>query len=593
MRASLLALAAGLAIPAAALGATLNVNSTADTLVAGDGQCTLREAIINANGDSDTTAGDCAAGSGADLINVPAGSYEIGGIDGGHGGHLDVADELTLRGAGAAVTVIDAQGIDTVIEVHQSVAAIERVTLTGGSFGFFWAGGIVNDDAVLTVSDSIVSGTDGGCREVFFAYGCAAGIVQVGGTTTLRRSAVTNNRLGIRVDSGGVLRVENSTISANTDGARFFCVPGIFCGCIAEPAFYAPDAVVDVAYSTIADNLVDPSPSCVTRSHGAALLGDAVFEASVISNPGMTNCLGSVQSTGHNIDSDGSCGLTDPTDLSGQDPLLSSLRDNGGPTPTHALFSGSPAIDAIPAAACSYDHDGDPGTPELALTQDQRGAPRPTPGDAGRCDIGAYEGTLDNALPVAACQDVSVPTDPGACHASPSVDAGSSDADDDPLTIEQTPAGPYPPGTTAVTLRVTDPYGASDSCQAQVTVRDEEAPQIECLNPNPIPHERFREYYVSAVDNCRRPAPGVPLLVCGSVFSELSACAQVTSHECFALKKNGQRVERRCEARDELFLLKIDRPPKKKSHVRWTVVATDSFGNEANGVCEAVVDKVR
>src|SRR3990172_5132108 len=111
MRESLLALATGLVLPTVVLGATLNVNSTADTLVAGDGQCTLREAILNANGDSDTTAGDCAAGSGADLINVPAGTYTLAipGPDSENAsatGDLDITGDLTLRGAGAAMTAL-------------------------------------------------------------------------------------------------------------------------------------------------------------------------------------------------------------------------------------------------------------------------------------------------------------------------------------------------------------------------------------------------------------------------------------------------------------------------------------------------------
>jgi hypothetical protein len=64
------------------------------------------------------------------------------------------------------------------------------------------------------------------------------------------------------------------------------------------------------------------------------------------------------------------------------DPLLAPLADNGGPTPTHALLPGSPAIGA-----------GDPGfTPGLsgALEFDQRGAPF-TRLSGARIDIGAYE----------------------------------------------------------------------------------------------------------------------------------------------------------------------------------------------------------
>ena len=59
------------------------------------------------------------------------------------------------------------------------------------------------------------------------------------------------------------------------------------------------------------------------------------------------------------------------------DPLLGPLADNGGPTLTHGLLPGSPAIDAIPAESCR-------------LETDQRGEPRLAP-----CDIGAFEVQAD------------------------------------------------------------------------------------------------------------------------------------------------------------------------------------------------------
>jgi len=65
-------------------------------------------------------------------------------------------------------------------------------------------------------------------------------------------------------------------------------------------------------------------------------------------------------------------------------PLLSPLQDNGGPTPTHAPLSGSPALDAGDALT----PDGD--CPAL----DQRGLARPvnaTSATDPRCDIGAVE----------------------------------------------------------------------------------------------------------------------------------------------------------------------------------------------------------
>jgi hypothetical protein len=61
------------------------------------------------------------------------------------------------------------------------------------------------------------------------------------------------------------------------------------------------------------------------------------------------------------------------------DPLLSTLTDNGGPTWTHALLPGSPALQAIPTG------ENGCGT---TYTQDQRGIARP---QWFGCDIGAFE----------------------------------------------------------------------------------------------------------------------------------------------------------------------------------------------------------
>ena len=66
------------------------------------------------------------------------------------------------------------------------------------------------------------------------------------------------------------------------------------------------------------------------------------------------------------------------------------------------------------------------------------------------------------------------------CMANASVDNGSSDPDGDPITITQSPAGPYPIGTNLVTLTVTDSHGASSSATSYVIVRDTTPPQITC-----------------------------------------------------------------------------------------------------------------
>jgi hypothetical protein len=81
-----------------------------------------------------------------------------------------------------------------------------------------------------------------------------------------------------------------------------------------------------------------------------------------------------ITSAGGNIADDASCNLVTPSDQPSTDPLLGPLADNGGPTLTHALLAGSPAIDAAVDAACP--------------PRDQRGVLRPA--GAG-CDVGSVE----------------------------------------------------------------------------------------------------------------------------------------------------------------------------------------------------------
>ena len=90
--------------------------------------------------------------------------------------------------------------------------------------------------------------------------------------------------------------------------------------------------------------------------------------------------------------------------------------------------------------------------------------------------------TLPNTAPVAVCQDVTAPAD-GNCQAAVSpeeFDGGSYDPDGDPLFFEADPPGPYPLGTTTITLTVADDKGLPDTCTADVTVEDTAAPDITC-----------------------------------------------------------------------------------------------------------------
>jgi hypothetical protein len=97
-------------------------------------------------------------------------------------------------------------------------------------------------------------------------------------------------------------------------------------------------------------------------------------------------------STGHNVEDLDTCNFDQPSDQPNTNPLLGALVDNGGPTATHALLPGSPAINAGDNSTCA-------AAPVSGM--DQRGIPRP---QGLVCDIGAYEQQEPTAVTLADLQ---------------------------------------------------------------------------------------------------------------------------------------------------------------------------------------------
>jgi hypothetical protein len=133
-----------------------------------------------------------------------------------------------------------------------------------------------------------------------------------------------------------------------------------------------------------------------------------------------------------------------------------------------------------------------------------------------------------NQAPVAQSQNVTVAAG-AACTANASIDNGSYDPDSgDTITVTQSPAGPYPLGTTNVTLTVTDSNGASSSAQATVTVVDQTAPVIALHGDNPKTVECPYGYVdpgATATDNC---AGSVAVSVSGSVNTAVPGSYTIT-----------------------------------------------------------------
>jgi hypothetical protein len=80
------------------------------------------------------------------------------------------------------------------------------------------------------------------------------------------------------------------------------------------------------------------------------------------------------------------------------------------------------------------------------------------------CRLGNYD-CVSNQPPIAICQNKVVPAGRFGV-ADTSIDNGSRDPDNDPITLSQSPPGPYPLGTNVVVLTVIDSHGTSNSCTA-------------------------------------------------------------------------------------------------------------------------------
>ena len=131
---------------------------------------------------------------------------------------------------------------------------------------------------------------------------------------------------------------------------------------------------VEAAGGAVAMNsvtLADNAAGSIGGLHSAA---SVLVTNSILADNAGGNCGGPITSGGHNLDTLADCAFAGPGDLAGMPANLGPLENNGGATLTHALLTGSPALEAGNDATC--------------LPTDQRGANRP---QGLHCDMGAFE----------------------------------------------------------------------------------------------------------------------------------------------------------------------------------------------------------
>ncbi|MDA0586557.1 MAG: right-handed parallel beta-helix repeat-containing protein [Planctomycetota bacterium] len=385
---------------------TITVNTTSDTVDVnpGDGvvadsgnMISLRAAIM----ESGALPGD-------DTINLPAGNYtlSIGGIGEqfAASGDLDITDTtgtLTILGAGADVTTIDAASIERIFHITSGATLIlDGVTITGGQVrGSEDGGGIRNDGGTVTIRNSVITGNrsldDGGAIDNAgvmtlvdttvsgnVATNNGGGIRNVGNLTIINSTiggvvdpvAMTDTRNTAGLNGGGIINLDggtitiaNSTISGNR--VTFGSGGGLFNS--------GSGSLTNV---TIASNSAGQRGGGVSASGGSMTVQNTIIAGNTaisggndVSVPGAASALVSVD---NNLvqDINGAVGVFSGANDLNANPNLGSLQDNGGSTFTHALTLSSPAVDAGAATSASTD---------------QRGIPRVL--GNGFTDIGAFE----------------------------------------------------------------------------------------------------------------------------------------------------------------------------------------------------------
>ncbi len=270
-------------------------------------------------------------------------------------------------------------------------------------------GGIFNQGGTLTLSNSIVSGNTGDI----------GGGIANEGTLTITNSTVADNTATEQYDGGGgiynkgTLTLSNSTISGNMATGQYSAGGGIYNEgrlTLSNSTISGNNSSGDgggIAISDLQNSRSGGVPVPVmlycTVYGNTADLGGGIWVGNLPQGQVMTmgasivalnkartapDIAGPLATLGYNLVGNRSGATllgsshvqsTDVFGVSSTALLIDPrLRDNGGPTKTHALLPGSPAIDLIPPDVCMM----------FGVESDQRGVKRP---QGKSCDSGAYE----------------------------------------------------------------------------------------------------------------------------------------------------------------------------------------------------------
>ena len=430
--------------------ASIVVNTTADEDGTG-ATCSLREAINAAN--SNANYGGC-TGSGAygtDTITFDLSVFSSPKVITLTSNLPDINTSMDIIGPGTNLLTVSGNDLYRPFSAFGTVT-LSAMTVTRGKSDY--GGNIYGYGTTVTLDHMLITlghaNNDGG--GIFYPFGSliikdtvvsgntaagAGGGLKAGADETDRNvfkisgSTFSGNTAGlggaisnVGTSNGDNFVITNSTFSGNTanDGAGFH-------------QFYGHATFVNV---TMSGNISSGGTDINN------LNGSVTVRNSILATSSGQACAGDNATVDHSLVEDGSCGVTSGVNgnLTGA-PLLKALASNGGPTPTHALYSNSPAIDAgdnsyLSEAVVGFDFNGDGDTSDT-LTTDQRGSGY----DrllTGTVDMGAYEDLPIAGLVVDTTNDTELTTcnnRPNNCSLRGAITLANSMSGTDTITFDE------------------------------------------------------------------------------------------------------------------------------------------------------------
>ena len=384
------------------------------TCATAEGGCSLRAAIQEAN-----------ALAGADSISVPGGTYNLTGASGENAaatGDLDITADVMIEGAGIGATIVDAAQLDRLFDVAAGNVSISDMTMRNGRSDPD-DGGAVHNAGTLTLSEVRIEdnhGDDGGAiansgtgtiLDSAVMQNSAAdtgGAIINLGTLTIRRTNIETNTAPIAgggVNSLGTLTISESLLAHNRVNAGNGGGLASFALATLTNVTFSDNDASQLGGGIFSENSLVLVSSTITDNDGSMGGGGlytnnsgAQFRSTIIAGNRPDQCAGpgGYASHGTNLSDSADCLFAAGGDRENTNPMLGPLASNGGPSQTHALLEGSPAINGGQLVGC-------PPT-------DQRGVARP---QNGQCDIGAFEvGAVPTPTPIASNTSEATPTLP-------------------------------------------------------------------------------------------------------------------------------------------------------------------------------------